>query len=271
MDSDYKVYMIHNLGQGFDIRRGFDVWLYLAYSSFLISYFLPNILYIRMIIALGSLFFVIWSCVAPGLAVQMDSLLFNLLYIIINVYQIIRLLRKKIPPKFSELEEKIYTRNFQEVFSRFEFKMLLDKARVEYLSTNESQICKIGQSYREVIYVAHINEGYSVELRDINNNIISNVKEGSWIGIAEYAIREDYLKNPKLRKVIMDGDYELVWEVTASIVQNNKENNEMEKVIKKNENREQYEDFVYLKKRSEGCIVYKFTMEVILIYLIYRI
>lgn len=32
-----SVYMIHNLAQGLDARRGFDVWLYLAYSSFVVS------------------------------------------------------------------------------------------------------------------------------------------------------------------------------------------------------------------------------------------
>lgn len=36
-DDNGAIYMIHNLGQGFEIRRGFDVWLYLAYSLFVVS------------------------------------------------------------------------------------------------------------------------------------------------------------------------------------------------------------------------------------------
>jgi hypothetical protein len=168
------------------------------------------------------------------------------------------------PPKFSDLEKLIYERNFKDVFTQFQFRMLLDKARVEYLSSNESQICKVGQSFKEVIYIAQINDGFSVELRDENERIISNVKEGSWIGIAEYAIREDYLKNPVLNKAITQGDYELVWEVSASIVQNkaNENHKTPHRHIINSKKSKNLEEYVYLKKRSEGCIVYKFTIEV---------
>ena len=270
------VYMIYDFSSGWDAKRGFDVWLYLAYSSFVISYFLPNILYIRALIALGSCFFVVWSFVAPGMGVQIDTFCFNIIYVLINIYQIIRLLKKKVPPKFNELENAIYERDFKDVFSKNEFKMLINKSRVEYLSSNESQICKVGQSFKEIVYVADIHEGFTVELKDANNNFVSNVQPGSWIGIGEYAIREDYLKNPILSKAIANGEYELVWEISASIkstnVNNNKEFTNHEEVKQNDIVRNMIvhpshtsiniKDYIFLKKRSEGCIIYKFSIEV---------
>lgn len=35
--TDDNVFFIHKLGQDFEIRRGLDVWLYLAYSFLLVS------------------------------------------------------------------------------------------------------------------------------------------------------------------------------------------------------------------------------------------
>ncbi len=268
----WAVSFIHALGQGFDVKRGFDVWMYLAYSCFVISYFLNNILYIRALIALGSFWFIMWAFLAPGMGVQIDTLCFNTAYVAINIYQIIRLLKKKMPPKFSELEQTCFDRDFKDVFSPNEFKMLLDKGRLEYLSQNESQICKVGQSFKEIVYVAHINDGFCVELRDSNNNFVSNVHAGSWIGIEEYAIREDYLKNPILNKAIKNGEYELIWEISAHIKEfdkkgskgqeTNKEDDYIQKmIVHPTKSHINMTDYVFLRKRSEGCIIYKFTIE----------
>ena len=215
---------------------------------------------------LASLFFVLWAFLTEGLQVQLESVIWNIFFVLINVYQIIRLLRKKMPPKFTELEQYTYDMTFKNVFNHYEYKMLLKKARVEYLSTNESQICKVGQSFKDIIYVAKINEGFNIELRDLNNEFITCVNEGSWIGIGEYAIREEYLKNEKIANGIKDGKYELVWEVTADIV---KKNNKLDaNALEKNKENELLNNITdrnkhtFLKKRSEGCIIYRYSMEV---------
>lgn len=284
MSSSDSVSFIYNFSNGFAIRRGFDVWLYLAYSSFLISYFISNILYIRIVLTLGNCFFVIWSFLAEGLGVQLDTTIFNLVFILINTYQIIRLIRKMLPPKFSPFETNIYERDFAEVFSTNEFKMLINHGTLEYLSQNESQICKVGQSFKEIIYIAQLNEGFELYLLDRNDNIISRLSEGSWIGIGEYAIREDYMKNPKIREEILSGQYEVTWGVSGLLRQVKEENKEFdekgeqrrnseriyietqnEKLI--NEKKDVYikserSDNLMLKKRSEGCIVYRFSLEV---------
>lgn len=193
-------------------------------------------------------------------------MIFNFLFIAINVYQIIRLIKKKIPPKFTLLEEEVYNRDFKEVFSRNEFNLLKSYGRMEYLSSNESQICKVGQSFKEIIYIAQIHEGFSVELYDASGMFVSEVKQGSWIGIGEYAIRENYLKNAYLSKLISTGEYELVWEISAVIKEHGKVETETKKHLTNNigasNTKPNVDNFVFLKKRSEGCIIYKFTIEV---------
>jgi hypothetical protein len=189
-----------------------------------------------------------------------------------------------LPPKFSPFETNIYERDFAEVFSTNEFKMLINHGTLEYLSQNESQICKVGQSFKEIIYIAQLNEGFELYLLDRNDNIISRLSEGSWIGIGEYAIREDYMKNPKIREEILSGQYEVTWGVSGLLRQVKEENKEFdekgeqrrnseriyietqnEKLI--NEKKDVYmkserSDNLMLKKRSEGCIVYRFSLEV---------
>ncbi len=208
---------------------------------------------------------------------QIDTCIFNGIFIIINVYQIIRLIIKKLPPKFNEIEEKCYERDFKEVFTREEFKLLLSKSKIDYLSTNESQICKIGGSFKEIIYIAKLNEGFSVELEDINGKLISRLKEGSWIGCIEYAKKDIIVKHKELGKMINDGTLELVWQVSGLLREysiGNKENNklneeknnpddsnlQLNQIIKTDENLKELK--LFLRNRKKGCIVYRFNIEV---------
>ena len=183
---------------------------------------------------------------------------------------------KTYPPKFTKQEEEIYERDFKEVFTKTEFNVLLSKSRLEYLASNESQICKVGQSFKELIYIAQINEGFSVVLEDKSGNIVTTVPTGSWIGIIEYAKREDYLNNEKLKQAIALGEYELVWQISATIRENSsipvhKVTSQPNLASLTNENlklnveEEEYKKLQFLKKRSEGCIVYRFSIEVFLI------
>lgn len=209
--------------------------------------------------------------------VQIDTCIFNGVFILINIYQIVRLIIKKLPPKFNEIEEKCYNRDFKEVFSRDEFKLLLSKSKIDYLSTNESQICKIGGSFKEIIYIAQLNEGFSVELEDANGKLISRLKEGSWIGCIEYAKKDIIVKHKDLGKLIKDGSLELVWQVSGLLreysIGNENENKliegknngddsnvQLNQLIKTDENLKELK--LFLRNRKKGCVVYRFNIEV---------
>lgn len=173
-----------------------------------------------------------------------------------------------------------------------QFNYFLKKCKIDYLSMNESQICKVGQSFKELIYIAHINDGYSVVLEDSKGKLISYLKPGSWIGCIEYAKRDFIMKEPILEKLIKSGKLELVWQVSALIREKSKyEEKEVEvgikKVVKKDgvnlsdsnlnigkdeflklkgyfeEGNEIMEELkLFLRNRSNGCIVYRISMEV---------
>lgn len=209
--------------------------------------------------------------------VQIDTCIFNGVFILINIYQIVRLIIKKLPPKFNEIEEKCYNRDFKEVFSRDEFKLLLSKSKIDYLSTNESQICRIGGSFKEIIYIAQLNEGFSVELEDANGKLISRLKEGSWIGCIEYAKKDIIVKHKDLGKLIKDGSLELVWQVSGLLreysIGNENENKliegknngddsnvQLNQLIKTDENLKELK--LFLRNRKKGCVVYRFNIEV---------
>lgn len=264
--------------QGFEFREGLNWLIHVSYSCFTISLFFWNIFYIRSIIAIGSGFFCVWAWTIKDIAVQLDHFSYNFIYAVINFYRNYRLLCKLMPPKFDEEETEIYERDFKETFSSSEFRMLLNQGRREYLSSNESQICKYGQSFKEIIYVAQIYDRYRIVLEDNDGNMVSEVKQGSWIGINENAIREDYMQNEKIKEAI-NGKYELIWQISATLRDDNL-NIINRKTIESNFNRDlairstlrtevnddELSRYQFIKKRVEGCVIYRFPIEVRIYY-----
>ena len=252
--------------------------------------------------------FFLFGFISPDVpGVQIDTAIFNAVFIAINIYQIVRLLKKMVPPVLDSKEEIIYERDFKEVFTRQQYKLLLSKSRKDYYSNNISQLCKTGQTFKELIYLAYIHEGYSVILEDQFGKLISILKPGSWIGIIEYSKREIIMNNPVLSHLIKEGELELVWQVSAVI----KKTSEVEKMAKqeslkivehenydRNEDQEENEKKVFVghgsnkqdlkeiikndpnanqldffvKNRNTGCYVYRFDLEVsyLFIYLGFR-
>ena len=258
--SSRDIFFIAKLDQGFDIRQGFNWMLYISYSCFLVSLLFWKIFWIRSIIAFGSIFFCIWAWTVPDIAVQIDHFSFNLAYVIINVYQNFRLLKKMYPPKLTEIERTIYERDFKEVFNEHEFDLLLKKGRAEYISANETQLCKFAQSFKEIIYVAKINDGYTIVLENSKGKAFAEVNVGSWIGIIEYAKREDYIKIPELENYIQQGHYEMIWNISATL--RDKEGRKIAPEVNSPKEDDLLEKYEFLKKRSEGCIIYRFPIEV---------
>lgn len=237
--------------------------------------------------------FVLFSFISPEVdGVQLDHGIFNFVYIIINVYQIIRHLRKLIKPDFDDQEKIIYERDFKEIFSEVEFKLLLSKSRKDYYSNNISQICTSGQTFKELIYIAYIHEDYSVVLENDQGKLISILKPGSWIGIIEVSKMEVIMNNPNLAKLVKEGKLELVWQVSAIVKKTKDIKSNVDKSIKlveeeveNNLNDQEKNAFIgheddkelealldsdptathlklFLKNRNTGCYVLRFAIEV---------
>src|SRR4051812_12136055 len=88
-------------------KQGYDAYMYVAYAFLMVSYINVNILIFRMWLILSAVFFIIWG-LTPERSVQIDTLIFNAIYIIINVVQSIPLIKQYLPVKLTPLEEEIY-------------------------------------------------------------------------------------------------------------------------------------------------------------------
>ena len=234
------------LNSGPHVNQGFDVWLYLAYCCLLLSYININILIFRFWIVLSAVFFVVWGCV-PSRAVQVDTLVFNCLFIIINIVQSIPLVKQIWPVKLKPLEEEIYERDFSGQMSKKQFKRFIDKFKCYTYQADNSQLCVVKSEFEHLIYIAKLNPGWKVNLRNDRNSSITELFEGSWVGTIEYMIDLE-------RK---ETDPPVKWGISAILEKTN------DKHIAINHNTEQG----LISNEEAGCIIYIVKIKVSIIYL----
>ena len=218
-------------------KRGFDVWLYIAYACIMFSYVNINILVFRFWLILSAIFFVIWSC-DPVRAVQIDALLFNSSHIIINLIQCIPLVKQVWPVKLTELEEEIYNRDFASNMNKKQFKRMIRLFKVKTYDADDSQLCCIRSNFEYVIYVAKINPGWSVRLTKDSTETLTELKEGSWIGTIEYMLEQERKQGSRMTR----------WGITATVRPKGFDNplqTDQERNIE-----------------DAGCIIYYFDIEV---------
>lgn len=187
-------------------KRGFDVWMYIAYSCLVFSYININILVFRFWLVLSAIFFIVWGC-DPVRTLQLDTLLFNLLFIIINIVQSIPLVKQVWPVSLTPLEVEIYERDFKSSMDKRQFKRLISKMETLSFDAHNSQLCVIKSRFNYLIYVAKLNPGWKIVLRKDDTNVITELSEGSWIGTIEYMFELQ-------RK---EGDAPIKWGITASV------------------------------------------------------
>ena len=132
------------------------------------------------------------------------------------------------------------------------------------MSTNATQICKVGQSFKEILYIASVNEGFRIELEDEFGHLITILKPGSWIGVVEHSKKEMIEKHPELSELVKTNKMELVWGISAIIKKNNKDQEKIEEMkefnIKEDNNINQLN--IFLSKKQSGCVVYRFDLNV---------
>ena len=122
----------------------------------------------------------------------LDVIIFNGVFILINIYNSIPLFLKYLEVKLKPLEEKVYQENFKNYLSRRNFKKLISKSILNFYS-NDSQITRLGNSFHSLYYIALIDPSYEVIL--IKDGVeLYPLKENSWVGIIEYM---KYLKIDK--------------------------------------------------------------------------
>jgi hypothetical protein len=204
------------------IKHSGSVWIYLAYTSLLLSYVFTNILFLRIFLILASVFFITFACVIGN--IFLDSIVFNVVFILINIYQSIPLFIDYIEVKLDPLEEKIYEENFKRYLSRRKFKTLISKSVLRFYS-GESEITHSGNSYTCLYYIALIDPSVDVVLLKDNVEIYT-LKENSWVGIIEFMkyLKIDKKKIEENRKKIkssahIHGNVDMKWDIDCHIRQ----------------------------------------------------
>lgn len=172
-------------------EMGFDKWLYAAYVCILFSYVNVNILVFRFWLIMGAVFFVCWA-LDPVRAIQLDSLMFNLAFIVINIIMCIPLVRQIWPVKLTSDEERIFNRDFQSNMNIRQFKRLIKEFERKNFNLDKSQLCVIGSDFKHLVYISDIYPGWKVSIYDKDGVKLQELEEGSWLGTIEYV---NYEKN----------------------------------------------------------------------------
>jgi hypothetical protein len=219
-------------------KQGFDNWMYIAYSFLLFSYININVLVLRLCLTIAAVFFVVWGF-DPVRAVQLDCVIFSLIHILINIVMSVPLVKQIWPVKLSELEEEIYQRDFGSYMSKKQFKHMIKNFKLKTYDADDSQLCCYKSNFEYVIYVAKINPGWTVRLTKESSETLTELREGSWIGVIEYMFEQDRKPNSPMIK----------WGITATIRQDQPLTNRLT-----TEN--------HIFKEDAGCIIYYFEIEV---------
>ena len=185
----------------------------------------------------------------------LDTLLFNSLFILINIYQSYPLLLEYIEIKLDPLEQKVYEENFKNYLSKRKFRTLISKSVLRFYS-EEAEITHSGNSFTTLYYIALIDSSTEVVL--LKDNIeIYTLKENSWVGIIEFM---KYLKADKKliesnkKKVKssakIHGNVDLKWDIDCRIRKKNSENDGNDDEKRRN----------LLKDYPSACWIYSFEI-----------
>jgi hypothetical protein len=161
---------------------------------------------------MSAVFFIIWGTTGT-FAVQIDTVIFNSAFIIINIVQSIPLIKQIMPVKLTELEEEIFQRDFHNHMTKRQFKHFISKFKTDWYKGDGSQICVHDSNFRYLIYIAKIFPGWRVVLTSSTRHLqVKEIKEGSWIGTIEYVLYEQ--ANQGLKKP-SEAQQDVSWGISA--------------------------------------------------------
>jgi len=187
-------------------KGAFDPCLYIAYIFLLFSYLTTNVLILRLNLILSAIAFIIWACIYPTTAVQVDTVVYNSLFIIINLYNSIPLFKELLPVSLTTIEEVCYQRDFKDFLSKREFKYFISHFKKKQSTQDQPQIVNKGTKFEGLIYVSKINKGLEIYITK-DNEKVKSLREGAWLGVVEYMLYHE-------KKMKSD---ELMWDISANI------------------------------------------------------
>lgn len=174
-------------------------YFFIAQVFNLLSYAQSNFLFLR-ILFLGSAFFYIVFAATLDVVV-LDMILFNIVFLLINVWMAIGLFVELIPPKLTKEEEDMYYSYFSKYMTKQQMKLLFSvSSRQVY--TVSSTLIKPGNGFNSMYFIHKIPSNCRAIVTQQGEY---EQKENCWVGILEFLdlisenskITKDTLQNTK--------------------------------------------------------------------------
>lgn len=124
------------------------------------------------------------------------------------------MVRKKVVLNFGSPAESLYQNVFKNVYSRYEFKLLLEKCiQIKEFKIKKSQILKAGNVFDHLVILGKVHPDTKIQLKveeSEEDGVVSNKLESySWLGTIEYMNLMEGRKE--------DRNYEQVLNISATV------------------------------------------------------
>lgn len=159
----------------------FNEYIFIANCLMLMCYIQSNMLMLRLLFIAANLFFLIFSLTVP--VINLDAVLFNVGFLVVNLTLSIPLVKNLIPPHFTKEQKEIYRNHFRNYLSPIETFVLFSFVRRKICRVS-STIEKMGNEFSSLYFVAKIGKNCKVNLQGKKKSFELN--ESSWVGIPEY-------------------------------------------------------------------------------------
>jgi hypothetical protein len=172
-------------------------YLFLANLLLFIGCLQTEVLLLRLLFIAAYTFFIIFYLTLGGSS--LDSFLFSILFLIINIYLTIPIINSIIPPDFNPEDKEMYINQFINYLTKRELEEFLKigKRKVFRVSSN---LVKMGHEFSTIYLITKIDNNCKVKLKSNLGKLI--LSEYSWIGIPEYLNRissvDDYRNEYKV-------------------------------------------------------------------------
>ena len=115
-----------------------------------------------------------------------DNFIFQLSFVLINIYLSIPLFKELVPPNFDDEEKELFKKHFKKFLKPSEFKHLLSTYRRRVYKVT-SRIVNKGNGFSSIFFIAKMPSKCRCSI-EINSGrvVLDTLKEYSWVGIVEY-------------------------------------------------------------------------------------
>ena len=169
---------------------------------------------------MSEIFFIVWSTNIPSISVQIDTLIFNAVQIIINIVLIFYLIKDITPASMSPFMAELFNRDFKAFLNGRQFLHFMKYFDLIKANKAGTYLCRADTVFNCIYYVAKVNPKFKLCITSSDSSYkIKDVVEGSWIGIIEYTAFDEQLgKKIKLKEITgKSRRFDVLWGINCFV------------------------------------------------------